>query len=58
MRDAVAEAWEMVEHGCIGEKDFRDFVFVNPVRSKAEVNHDFFKGTVVENAARALMGGE
>ncbi len=55
MRDAVAEAWEMVEHGCIGEKDFRDFVFVNPVRAKAEVNRDFFKGTVVENAARALM---
>jgi len=55
MRDAVAEAWEMVEHGCIGEKDFRDVVFVNPVRAKAEVNHDFFKGTVVENAARALL---
>ena len=55
MRDAAAEAWEMVEEGCISEVDFRDFVFANPVRAKAEVNPDFFKGTVVEDAAKSLL---
>jgi len=55
MRDAAAEAWEMVEHGCISEEDFRDFVFVNPVRAKAEVNPEFFKGTVVDDAARSVL---
>jgi hypothetical protein len=55
MRDAAAETWELVEHGCISEEDFRDFVFVNPVRAKAEVNPDFFKGTVVEDAAKGVL---
>lgn len=34
--------------------DFRDLVFVNPVRVKTRVNPDFFKGTVVEDAAASL----
>jgi hypothetical protein len=55
MRDAAAEAWEMVERGCISEEDFRDFVFTNPVRAKAEVNPEFFKGTVVEDQARLVL---
>jgi predicted TIM-barrel fold metal-dependent hydrolase len=55
MRDAAAEAWELAEHGSITEDDFRDFVFANPVRAKAEVNPDFFKGTMVEGAARSLL---
>ena len=58
MRDAAAEAWELAEHGLITEDDFRDFVFANPVRAKAQVNPDFFRGTVVENAARDLMETE
>ena len=37
VRDAAAQAWEMVEQGCIREEDFRDFVFTNPVRAKAEL---------------------
>ena len=57
MRDAAAEAWELAEHGLITNDDFRDLVFANPVRAKAEVNPDFFKGTVVEDAARELMEG-
>jgi len=57
MRDAAAETWELVEHGCISEEDFRDFVFVNPVRAKAEMNPDFFKGTVVEDAAKSIIAG-
>ncbi|MGH7840119.1 MAG: amidohydrolase family protein [Candidatus Binataceae bacterium] len=55
MRDAAYEAWELVEHGLINEDDFRDFVFVNPVRAKTDVNPDFFKGTVVERAAAGLQ---
>jgi len=55
MRDAAAEAWEQVEQGCITEEDFRDFVFTNPVRAKAEVNPDFFKGTAVEDAAKSVL---
>ena len=57
MRDAAAEAWELAEHGLITDDDFRDLVFGNPVRAKAEVNPDFFKDTAVENAARELMEG-
>ena len=57
MCDAAAEAWEMVEQGCISEEDFRDFVFTNPVRAKAEVNPEFFKGTVVEDQARFVLAG-
>ena len=55
MRDAAAESWELVEHGLITEDDFRDFVFANPVRAKAEMNPEFFHGTVVESAARELL---
>jgi len=32
MRDAAVEAYELVEKGLISEEDFRDFVFVNPVK--------------------------
>jgi len=55
MRDAATEAWELVDHGLITEADFRDFVFTNPVRAKTRVNPNFFKGTVVEDAAAALL---
>jgi len=40
-------------HELISETDFRDFVFANPVRLWAGNNPDFFKGTVVEQDARA-----
>jgi hypothetical protein len=46
----LEEAWELVEHGLIGEEDFREFVCVNPVRLHTALNPDFFKGTVVEDA--------
>jgi predicted TIM-barrel fold metal-dependent hydrolase len=55
MRDAAYEAWELVEHGLINEDDFRDFVFVNGVRAKTDVNPDFFKGTRVENEVAGLL---
>ncbi len=55
MRDAAAESWELVEHGLISEDDFRDFVFVNPVRAKTDMNPDFFKGTRVERLVDELL---
>jgi len=55
MRDAAEEAYELVEEGLIGENDFRDFVFTNPARAKAEVNPDFFNGTVVEHQVAKLI---
>jgi len=55
MTEVLTEAWELVEHELINEADFRDFVFANPVRLWAGNNPDFFKGTVVEQAAQAVL---
>jgi predicted TIM-barrel fold metal-dependent hydrolase len=53
MQGVLPEAWELVEHGVIGDSDFRDFVFGNPVRLFAEANPRFFEGTTVEAAVAA-----
>jgi hypothetical protein len=58
MRDAAAEAYEMVEKGLFTDENFRDFVFVNGVKHKTDVNPDFFKGTVVEGAVNKLLATE
>lgn len=55
MRNAAAEAYEMVEEGLITNDDFRDFVFVNPVKLHAGMNPEFFKGTAVERAVDSLL---
>jgi predicted TIM-barrel fold metal-dependent hydrolase len=55
MAEVVPEAYELVEHGLIDHDDFRDFMFANAVRFWGEVNPDFFKGTVVEKAAAAVL---
>lgn len=54
MREVVEEAYELVEGKLITERDFRDFMFVNPVTLWTGMNPDFFKGTVVENAVEKL----
>ncbi|HJU29484.1 MAG TPA: hypothetical protein VJ718_09950, partial [Candidatus Binataceae bacterium] len=51
MCDAAAEAYEGVEHGLMSAEDFRDFVFINPVKLHCGMNPDFFKGTVLEREA-------
>jgi hypothetical protein len=56
MTEVLEEAYELVEHEVITETDFRDFVFVNPVKMWAGMNPDFFQGTVVEQEAKKLMG--
>jgi len=55
MTEPVAEAFELVEHGIITERDFRDLTFVNPVRLHGEPNPSFFAGTVCESAATAAL---
>jgi hypothetical protein len=53
MSSVLAEAYELVENGLIGEEDFRDFVFTNPVELFTQMNPDFFSGTAVEDAVKA-----
>ena len=55
MADVLGEAYEMVEKGWIGEEDFRKFVFENPARLHAQMNPDFFKGTVVDQAVSDMQ---
>ncbi|HJU12567.1 MAG TPA: amidohydrolase family protein [Candidatus Binataceae bacterium] len=50
MSEVTAEAYEPVEHGVMTEEDFRDFVFVNPIKLWTALNPDFFKHTAVEDA--------
>jgi predicted TIM-barrel fold metal-dependent hydrolase len=53
--EVLEEAFELVEHGLIGEEDFCDFTFRNAVRLFAGMNADFFKGTIVENAVSEIL---
>jgi predicted TIM-barrel fold metal-dependent hydrolase len=55
MGDVVPEAYELVEHGLLGDEDFRDFMFANAVRFWGEVQPDFFKGTAVEKQAAEVL---
>jgi predicted TIM-barrel fold metal-dependent hydrolase len=55
MRDPLPEAYELVEDGHINEANFRDFVFANAVRLWGTQNPNFFKGTVVEKEAAAVL---
>jgi predicted TIM-barrel fold metal-dependent hydrolase len=50
MTEPVAEAYELVEKGVIGEEEFRELMFLNPVRLHAGVNPHFFDETVVAEA--------
>jgi hypothetical protein len=55
MTDVLAEAYELVERRQLDENDFRDFVFGNPVRFWGGTDPDFFKGTIVEKQADAVL---
>jgi predicted TIM-barrel fold metal-dependent hydrolase len=58
MTGVLHEAYELVEDGLITEPDFREFVFINPVKLWASNNPDFFKGTVIEKHAAAVLTDE
>jgi predicted TIM-barrel fold metal-dependent hydrolase len=55
MNEVLEEAYELVEDGLITDKDFREFVFTNPLHFWAEGNRDFFKGTVLQSEADAEL---
>ncbi len=55
MTEVLEEAWEMVDHEWIDERDFRDFVFTNPVEFFTRQNPAFFDGTVVEADVSAYL---
>jgi hypothetical protein len=54
----LPEAYELVEDGLLNANDFRDFTFANAVRLWGTQNPDFFEGTVVADAAAAVLGKE
>jgi hypothetical protein len=51
MSRVLEEAYELVEDGLIDAAELREFLFTNPLRLHTALNPDFFKGTVVEDAA-------
>jgi len=55
MRDVIAEAYELVEHGLLNEDEFRDFAFANVARMWCSMNPNFFKGTIVEGEVAKLL---
>ena len=57
MREVVEEAYELVEDELMTPDDFRDFTFTNATHLYAGMNPDFFKDTVVEEAAARELGG-
>ncbi len=58
MTEPVPEAFELVEKGLLAEAEFRELVFVNPVRLHTAANPDFFAGTVCEAAAASVARDE
>jgi len=55
MTQVLPEAYELVEEGLISENDFRDFVFVNPIKLWAGTNRNFFRGTAVESEVAKVL---
>jgi len=58
MTEPLAEAYELVERGVVGPEEFREFMFLNPVRLHAGANPHFFDGTVVAAAATGVVAGD
>ncbi len=44
-----------VEDGLMSEEDFRDFVYINPIKLHAGMNPNFFKGTILEHQAEQVL---
>jgi hypothetical protein len=51
----LTEAWTQVSAGLLSAENFRDFTFVNPAMLHLSMNPDYFRGTVVEDAAAGLL---
>jgi predicted TIM-barrel fold metal-dependent hydrolase len=55
MDEVLEEAYENVEHGVISNEDFREMMFLNPVKLYGGMNPKFFEGTRVADAARRAL---
>ncbi len=55
MTEPVVEAFELVDDGVIGAREFEELMFVNPVRMHGEMNPSFFDGTIVEAQATNIL---
>ena len=55
MTEPVVEAFELVDDGVIGAREFEELTFVNPVRLHGEMNPSFFAGTTVEAQAANIL---
>ena len=51
----LTEAWNLVNAKLLTPENFRDLTFVNPAMMHLSMNPDYFRGTVVEGAAAALL---
>ena len=51
----LTEAWGLVNAKLITDENFRDLTFVNPAMLHLSMNPDYFRGTVVEDAAAKLL---
>jgi predicted TIM-barrel fold metal-dependent hydrolase len=51
----LTEAWNLVTAKLITAENFRDFTFVNPAMLHLSMNADYFRGTVVQDAAAELL---
>ncbi|HUH84863.1 MAG TPA: amidohydrolase family protein [Stellaceae bacterium] len=51
----LTEAWGLVNAKLLSPEDFRNLTFVNPAMMHLSMNRDYFKGTVVADAAAKLL---
>ena len=58
MADVLPEAFELVEDEKIDRKQFKRFVFDNPVHFWGKTNPEFFDGTSVAETAKQVLEGE
>ena len=58
MLDVLPEAYELVDHGHLDHRQFRDFSCDNAIRLHGLMNPKFFDGTAVEHYASTLIAEE
>ena len=58
MTEVLEDAYGLVTDNLMSAEDFRAFTFENPAHFWASGNPDFFKGTKVEQAVKALFADQ
>jgi len=54
-KSVLTEAWSLVNAKLLTPDNFRALTFTNPAMMHLSMNPDYFKGTVIEDAAATLM---